>query len=282
MSDLFRLEGVGKKFDGFELRDITMSLPGGMIMGLVGANGSGKTTTIKLMLNMLRRDSGSIEIFGLDNIKEEQQIKREVGVVMDGAFFYEVLRPAQIERVLERMYDSWDKALYASLLKRFGVSTDKKIKEMSRGTRTKLSIVAALARRPKLLLLDEATSGLDPIVRDEILDFLLDFVRDEGCGVLLSSHITSDLDKAADIITMVGDGKLLLSEGKDDLLDRHALWKGTESELAALDPAHIVGSRKGSYGCEALLLRGGTAPAAQSQKPTVEDIMLYYTRRDAK
>ena len=280
MSDLFRLEGVGKKFDGFELEGITMSLPGGMIMGLIGANGSGKTTTMKLMLNMLHRDCGSIEILGLDNIKEEQRIKREIGVVMDGAFFYEILRPAQIERVLEGMYDTWDKALYASLLKRFGIPPDKKIKEMSRGTRAKLAIVTALAHRPKLLLLDEATSGLDPVVRDEILDFLLDFVRDESCGVLLSSHIANDLDKAADLITMIDDGKLLLSEGKDDLLDRHALWKGTESELAAFDPSLIVGRRKGSYGCEALILRNGSIPPAQCQKPSVEDIMLYYTRRD--
>jgi ABC-2 type transport system ATP-binding protein len=217
---------------------------------------------------------------GLDNIKEEQRIKHDVGVVMEGAFFYEIMRPAQIERVLEGMYDTWDKALYSSLLKQFGVSPDKKIKEMSRGTRTKLAIVTALAHRPRLLLLDEATSGLDPVVRDEILDFLLDFVRDEGCGVLLSSHITSDLDKVADIITMLDDGKLLLSEGKDDLLDRHALWKGTESDLAAFDPALVIGRRKGSYGCEALILRNDSIPAAQCQKPSVEDIMLYYTRRD--
>ena len=280
MNEIFKLENVSKSYDKFSLSDISMSLTGGMIMGLIGANGSGKTTIIKLMLNMLHRDSGNIEIFGLDNIKDEQQIKKDVGVVMDGSFFYETMRPPQIANILSRMYESWDGDLYLSLLKRFDIDCERKISELSRGTCAKLSLASVIARKPKLLLLDEATSGLDPIVRDDILDFLREFVCTEGHGVLLSSHITSDLDKAADVITMIDDGKLLLSEGKDDLLERHSLWKGSADMLDSFASDLIVGSRKSSFGCEALVRKDDSIPPSQCQMPTVEDIMIYYTRRD--
>ncbi len=279
MSVVLKLENVCKKYDGFELKNVSFTLEGGTIMGFVGANASGKTTTIKLILNMIKRSSGTIEIFGRDNIAHEFDVKQEIGTVLDGAFFYDQVNAKKIEKVLSTMYSTWDSELFASYMKRFQLPFDKKLKEMSRGMQMKLYLATVLARRPRLLLLDEATSGLDPLVRDEILDILRDIVEDEGCAILISSHITSDLDKVADIITMIDGGEILLSEGKDDLLDRHAIWKGSVESFMQIPSEAVISHREGSFGVEALVLRGVGIDEASCLRPSVEDIMINYTRR---
>ena len=207
MNTILKVEHLSKKYEHFCLRDISFSLPSGCIMGLIGENGAGKTTTLKLILNLIRRDGGSVEIFGKDGIQEEKSVKEQIGVVLDEGGFHEMLTPRDIGNIMKGVYlKSWDGALYQRYLERFSLPGRKQIKEFSRGMKVKLSIAAALSHHPRFLLLDEATSGLDPVMRDEILDIFQEFITEENHAVLLSSHITSDLEKIADYITLSTKG----------------------------------------------------------------------------
>ena len=189
MGELIRVEGLSKNYGDFRLADVAFALHGGSIMGLIGENGAGKTTALKLLLNLIHRDGGNIELFGLDLLAHEREIKQRIGVVLDEGFFHELLRPKDVAAVLSRMYDQWDGRLFRRYLDRFSLPEGKAIKELSRGMRMKLSLAAALSHRPQLLILDEATSGLDPVVRNEILDVFLDFIQDEEAGVPVDSSI---------------------------------------------------------------------------------------------
>lgn len=192
MTNSIEIRGLCKSFPDFSLRDVSLTLPGGSIMGLIGENGAGKTTTIKCILNLVRRDAGEILLLGHDNLREERLAKQDVGVVLDECFFHDTLRPRDVGRILAPVFQSWDGGLYQDYLDKFRLPEKKFIKEFSRGMKMKLSLAAALAHRPKLLILDEATAGLDPVVRDEILDEFLSFICDEEHAILISSHITSD------------------------------------------------------------------------------------------
>lgn len=283
MSEVIRIEGLCKRYNDFALDNLNLHIEEGTITGLVGANGAGKSTTIKLILNLIHRDAGTIRVFDRDNIADENNIKQQVGVVFDEPCFHEILSPKQIAKYMGSLYTDWDNTLFTSYLKRFSLPDNKLVKEYSRGMKMKLSIAAAMAHKPRLLLLDEPTSGLDPLVRDEILDMFLDFLQDEHHSILLSSHITSDLEKIADTIALIDKGRLIFHEEKDNLRDQFVLIKGGEDQLKQMDTNEFISVRKNHFGFEALtknrnLLRH--CPELTGERPTIEDIMLFYTRGD--
>ena len=279
MTNSIEISGLCKSYGDFALDHIDLTLPGGSIMGLIGENGAGKTTTIKCILNLIRRDAGTITLMGYDNIAQERQAKAEVGVVLDECYFHDTLRPTDIHTILSRVYQNWDKALFASCLKKFQLPEGKYVKEFSRGMKMKLSLAAALAHHPKLLILDEATAGLDPVVRDEILDEFLNFIQDEDHAILISSHITSDLEKVADYITYLHQGRVVLSEAKDVIQDTYGRLACTAQQLSAIQPEDLVRVRKGSYGCEALVSDRAVFrkkyPQLMVEPISLEDIMLF-------
>lgn len=279
MTNSIEISGLCKSYGDFALDHIDLTLPGGAILGLIGENGAGKTTTIKCILNLIRRDAGTIALMGYDNIAQEQQAKAEVGVVLDECFFHDTLRPRDLHAILSRVYKTWDRDLYGSYLKKFQLPEGKFIKEFSRGMKMKLSLAAALAHHPKLLILDEATAGLDPVVRDEILDEFLGFIQDEDHSILISSHITSDLEKVADYITYLHQGRVVLSEAKDVLQDSYGRLACTAQQLSTIQPEDLVRVRKGSYGCEALVSDRAVFrkkyPQLMVEPISLEDIMLF-------
>lgn len=280
MTNSIEIRGLNKSYPDFTLGEIDLTLPGGTIMGLIGENGAGKTTLMKCILNLVRRDSGSITLLGYDNIREEQLAKAEIGVVLDECFFHDTLRPKDVGAILAPAFrDSWDSRLYEDYLDKFQLPQGKLIKEFSRGMKMKLSLAAALAHRPKLLLLDEATAGLDPVVRDEILDEFLAFICDEEHSILISSHITSDLEKVADYITYLHQGRIVLSDAKDTILEHYGRVGCTAAQLESIDPADLVRVRRGSFGCEALVADRGafhrSYPNLMVEPIALEDIMLF-------
>ena len=286
MTNCIEIKGLCKSYGDFALKDIDLTLPGGSILGLIGENGAGKTTTIKCILNLIRRDAGEIALLGHDNIKEERLAKQDVGIVLDECFFHDTLRPLDVGRVLAPAYKDWDGELFRSYLKKFGLPEKKLIKEFSRGMKMKLSLSAALAHRPKLLLLDEATAGLDPVVRDEILDEFLGFISDEDHAILMSSHITSDLEKVADYIAYIHRGQVVLSDAKDAILDSYGRVGCTAAQLEAIAPDDVLRVRKGAFGAEALVQdRAAFArkyPMLLVERTTLEDIMLFVAKGETK
>ena len=271
------LSHIQKSFGGFAIQDLTLTVPEGSICGLVGENGAGKSTTIRLLMGALPADGGTVRVLGTD-VKDPafSAVKEQVGVVLDEAYFPDVLSAAQVGRVLADTYRNWDKERYQELLRRFDLPEKKIFKEYSRGMRMKLAIAAALSHAPKLLVLDEATAGLDPIVRDEVLDLLYDFTREEDHSILISSHILSDLEKLCDTIAFLHQGRLLFCEEKDRLLEEYGIFTGTAEQAESLRREAVVGREESAYGgVRALVRRDLVPPALELEKPTVEDVILF-------
>ncbi|MDO4357783.1 MAG: ABC transporter ATP-binding protein [Clostridia bacterium] len=275
MTNAFEFRNVSKHFPGFSLENLSFSLPGGCIMGLIGENGAGKSTTIGLLLGLLRHNSGEIRLLGGEVCDERLQ---DVGAVLDDAQFPDCLNAADVGRTLCLTYRSWNQQTYDGYLDRFHLPRDKAIKTYSRGMKVKLMLAAALSHDAKLLVLDEATSGLDPIVRDEILDILIEYTRDEDHSILISSHITSDLEKICDIVAFLHEGRLVFCQEKDELLDDHALISGSEADLRALPEDAILGVRRTPYGAQALVARSRVPAGFECDRATLEDIILYMSR----
>jgi len=279
------ITGLCKAYDGFRLKDVCFSLPAGSIMGLIGENGSGKTTTLKCILNLIRRDSGQIRLLGYDNIKEERLAKQDIGMVLDECFFHDTLRAGDVGRILAPCFKNWDNALFLHYLDKFRLPERQFVKEYSRGMKMKLSLSAALAHRPKLLILDEATAGLDPVIRDEILDEFLDFIQDENHAVLMSSHITSDLEKVADYITYLHQGQVILSDSKDAILERYGRVVCSHSQMDAIAPGHLLRIRRGSFGCDGLTADREAFrrayPNLMVEPVNLEDIMVFIGKGEA-
>lgn len=272
------LENVTKEYKDFKLDHINIYLPKGCIMGFIGENGAGKSTTIKLILDLVKRDEGKITILGKDNKKELHSIKENIGVVMDELCFPENLNAKEINTVMQKIYKTWDKDKFFHFIQRFSLSKDKSIKEYSRGMKMKLSIAVALSHDSKILILDEATSGLDPIVREEILDIFLEFIQDESNSIFVSSHIISDLEKICDYITFIHKGKIVFSESKDDLLDKYGILKCTEEEFPNINSSAVKGVRKNKFGMEALVLKDEIEGNYVIDKADIEDIMIFYIK----
>ena len=231
MENILEVKNLSKKYDGFELKDVSINLPKGSIMGFIGENGAGKTTTIKAILNILNDYTGEIKIFNLDNKQNEKQIKEDIAVVLDDSFLSEYLNPNDINKIMKEIYIKWDEKLYFEYLNTFKLSKDKMIKDFSSGMKMKLKIITALSHHPKLLILDEPTSGLDPVARNEILDLFQDFIQDEEHGVLVSTHITSDLEYIADYITFINSGEIIFTKTRDELLDSFGIVKCSKEEF---------------------------------------------------
>ena len=253
MNDCLQVQNLTKDYGKFLLDSVSFNLPSGSIMGFIGENGAGKTTTIKLLLNQIARNSGTVTVFGKDNLLYEKEIKQQLGVVLDESYFHSSLRPGDIAKIMRGIFPGWDDVLFQKYLRSMSLPEDKTVKELSRGMRMKLSIATALSHRPWLLILDEATSGLDPVVRSEILDLLLDFIQDESHSVLISSHITSDLEKVCDYITFIHNGRVVTSQSKDAILYNYGLLRCGTGDFGKIDRADILGYRKNQFGYDVLV-----------------------------
>ena len=280
MGNAIELRNVTKRYPGFAVENISFALPEGCIMGLIGENGAGKTTIIKMILDLVRQDAGEIDVFGKPIWKNGILWKEQVGVVMDECGFPENLSAKNINGILKNTYRTWKEEVFYGYCDRFQLPLGKAVKDYSRGMKMKLSIAAALSHDSRLLVLDEATSGLDPIVRDEILDLFLEFIQEETHSVLISSHIISDLEKICDYITFLHQGKIIFSEEKDVLLERYAVAKCSREEFEGIDPRAVVGVRKNRFGVEALVYKKRLNRDVAADPATIEEIMLYYAKEE--
>ena len=250
MNNILEVRGLCKSYDSFILKDVSFDVPTGYIMGFIGPNGAGKTTTIKLMLGIIKRDAGTVNMFG----REANHAQNEnIGVVMDAPMYIDEWTLDDVKRAISPFYKQWDNRLYANYLKSFRLDAKKKVKDLSRGMKVKLQIAAALSHNARILILDEPTSGLDPVARDEICDLLREFVVDEGKSVLFSTHITSDLEKTADYITFILNGAIAFTGEKDDLLQRYTRVTGGLDELNAEQKRLVIGCREHGTGFEGMV-----------------------------
>lgn len=282
MENCLEIKNVSKIYEGFKLNNISLNIPKGCIMGLIGENGAGKSTLMKLVLNLISKNEGTINIFGLDNIKDDKKIKEKIGVVLDESFFYEGLNVSEINKIMSNIYKNWDSNCFFQYLKKFNIPERKNIKEFSRGMKMKLNISVALSHDAKLLILDEAMSGLDPIVRSEVLDVFMDFIQDEERSILISSHITSDLEKVADYITFIHNGKIMVSKSKDEFLEEYGLLKCGVKDIENISPDDIISYRNNGFGCEVLVGNKNKVklkyPEYVMDNVSLDDIMLFYVR----
>lgn len=279
MENIIEIRNLKKKYDDkFQLGEIDITIPKGVIVGLIGENGAGKTTLIKSILNIIKIDSGDIKIFGKDYKKEESKIKEDIGVVLDNMFFPELLNAKEISSAMQGIYKNWDSKLYFSYLKEFNLPDNKPLKSMSKGMRKKLEIATALAHKPKLLILDEPTSGLDPIVRSEVLDIFLKFIENEEHSIVLSTHITSDLEHVADEIIFIDDGKKVLQKSRDEIIDNYAILKCDIDYFEKVDKQDMIAYRKTKYAYEILVDDKEKLSRKYKEcvidKITLEDLML--------
>ena len=292
------LRGITKQYKDFTLGPVDMTVPAGSIVGLIGENGAGKTTLLKILCGVNRADDGKVDLLGgsppdagtvelLSATPDAAAVRAKIGVVFEDAFFYGSFTAAQVARSLAGMYGArWNADSFSAYLRRFGLDAGKKLKEYSRGMRLKLSLAAALAHDPELLVLDEATAGLDPVVRGELLDLFLEFIQDERHSIVMSSHITADLEQIADSIAYLHNGQLLFQENKDDLLQEYGVLHCGEDVLTSLPAGLVVFTRRGAYGCESLVRERRTVqellPEAVCDAARLDDIMRFYSGRDAQ
>ena len=280
MNNALKISGLTKTYKDFMLDHVSFAVPCGSIVGLIGENGAGKSTTINAALGLIQKESGVVSILERESL--DQDIKEQIGVVFDGSNYPEILSPRKLNRVMKNIYQSWDEQTYISLLQQFSLPPDKHIKQFSKGMKMKLAISAALSHHSKLLILDEATSGLDPVVRDDILDMLLDFVQDEEHSILVSSHITSDLEKIADYIVVIHAGKVIFSRPKDELIEQYGILKCGAAQFDALDRSDIIVYRKLDYEWQVLISDREKLqrkyPKALIVPATIDEIMLLYVK----
>lgn len=272
------LINVKRSFPGFELGELTLTLPSGCIMGLIGENGAGKSTTIRLILDILHADAGEIRVLGRDSREFSRLNKEEIGVVPDEIGFPDCMTARQIARMLRATFENWDDAEFDRLVKKLGLPEDKPFKDFSRGMKMKLGIASAMSHGSRLLLLDEPTSGLDPVARDEVVELFYDFTRDEGHSVLISSHIVSDLERLCDYVAFLHKGKLLLCEEKDRLLDEYCIVRCGHGDLAAFDAAGVKYKKETPYGVELILPRKDVPHGMAQSAVSMEELFVVMAR----
>lgn len=282
MDYALEVEGLRKVYPKFELSNFNLHIPKGSIMGLIGENGAGKSTALKAILNLIKRDSGRVSFYGKEFSENNNEWKEDIGVVFDTMTFQEQITAHKLGKVAEQAYTRWESDMFEGYLSRFSIDPKKKMKEMSRGMQVKLCLAMALSHKPKLLILDEATSGLDPVIRDEILDIFLEFVQDEEHSVLISSHITSDLEKIADYITFIHKGNVLMSREKDEMMYQYGIIRCKDAFFQQMDQTDILACRKEGYQWDVLVKDRQKAALkykdAVLDTPSLEEIMLIYIK----
>ncbi len=280
------LNSVTKRYDGFTLDSVSLTVPKGSIMGFIGQNGAGKTTTMRSLLNITKIDSGEIKLLGLDHVKHEREIKKDIAVVFDSIPFDDMFTPKDMAKIFRGLYPQWEDKTYSDYLERFELPYKKKIGKFSKGMKMKLQIACALSHNAKLLIMDEATSGLDPVVRDEILHIFMEYMQTGERTILMSSHITSDLEKIADCVTFIDKGSVLISGYKDEVLDNHGIIKCSNDDVKLIDPSDIVSVRTNSFGAEVMIHNRQSAAYRYKNMmidpASLEDIMLYYVNKGRK
>lgn len=283
MENILEVKSLNKNYKGFSLKDLNFKLERGYIMGFIGQNGAGKTTTIKLIMNLIRRNSGEIRIFGLDNIKNEKDIKQKIGFVYDETYCYEDLSLVDMKNIIARFYKEWDDNTFNRYMSDFNLPKDKKIKELSKGMKIKYSLAIALSHKAELIVMDEPTSGLDPVFRSELLELLSSIIQDENKSVFFSTHITTDLEKVADYITFINNGKIVFSDSKDSILQKYKIVKGDNSLIDADTKKEFIGVRQNSFGFDALTedvpkIKTIFGDEVLFERASLEDIMVYTVR----
>ncbi|MDP4094378.1 MAG: ABC transporter ATP-binding protein [Bacillota bacterium] len=284
MINAIEIKELSKDYKDFSLSNISFTLPTGYIMGFVGQNGAGKTTTIRLILNMISRNSGSIKIFGMDNILEEIKIKQDIGAVFDDIFFVDTWKVSDVEKAVKSFYDNWDSTLYNKYINSFKLPADRKVRDLSRGMKMKLMLAVAMSHDAKLLILDEPTSGLDPVARDELLEILSKYILSGEKSILFSTHITSDLERIADYITLISKGRIFYTGTKDDLLESFHIVKGGPKDLTEPLREKIIGLVENKTGFSGLL------PASEikylsseivAETPSIDEILVYISKGES-
>ena len=277
MNNALEVRNLCKTYNDFSLDSISFTLPAGYIMGFVGQNGAGKTTTIRLILNMANRTGGEVKIYGSDNIEDELTAKQELAAVFDEIFFVDVWRVREIEKIVKGFYSKWDSGQFAAYMKKFKLSPDKKVKDLSRGMKLKLMLAVAMSHNAKLLILDEPTSGLDPVARDELLDILREYISDGKKSVFFSTHITSDLEKVADYITLIDNGKVFFTGTKDDLEAYFLIVRGGADDLTDALKSQLIGLSSNAAGFSGLLLSSKSEMLSDrlvTEMPTIDEILV--------
>lgn len=282
MNAVLEVNKLKKELDNFSLDQLNFSLVEGCITGFIGVNGSGKTTTIKTILGLYPKNEGSIKFFGKEMEKSEYTVKNRIGVVLDEGYFYEEMTLKEMKSVISPAYSNWDESIFLNYINQFNLKLNQKIATLSKGMRMKFAIAIALSHHADLLIMDEPTSGLDPFIRNELMEILLDFMKEEGKSVFFSTHITSDLDKVADILILIDNGRIVFNEGKDELLERHALVKGDNSLINDHTGQLFLRLRQTAYGFEGITDKIDVIIEQMNnviiEKPSIEDVMLAYVK----
>lgn len=281
MTDSIEIKSLCKSFPSFQLKNVSFSVPAGSIVGFVGENGAGKSTTIKAVLGLLKADGGEIKVLGENSDSMSPAVKEKIGVVFDTIPFPPSLNAKQLNKVLGGIYKTWDSKVFFDFLNKFDLPLKVKIKDYSKGMEMRLSIAAALSHDPEVLVLDEPTGGLDPVMRSEILDLLLEFIQQENHSVLMSTHITSDLEQIADYVCFIHNGEIVFFEERNDMTEKYRIIKCGDDELAAMDKTDIIGVRKGKFHNEVLTVNSEKYPDLTADKATIEEIMVYYIKEGA-
>lgn len=278
------IRNLSKKYDGFTLDNISFDVPKGSIMGFIGQNGAGKTTTINSLLNIINWDSGEIKLLGYDMPKQECEAKEHIAAIFDVLPFHDDLSAVQLSKVMRGIWKDWDTDCFADYLDRFQLPVKKKFGQFSKGMKMKLQIAAGLSHKAKLLIMDEATTGLDPVVRNEILDIFLEYLQDEENSILMSSHITSDLEKIADMVTFIDKGRILLTGVKDEILDSHGMVKCSKKDFRDFEREDYISARVTEFGAEIMVSDRSMVAKKYSgvviDKTSLEEIMLFYVNRN--
>lgn len=285
MNNILEVKHLTKEYKDFAVKDINFELKRGHIMGFIGPNGAGKSTTLKLIMNLIKKDSGEINVFGLDNIKNEKEVKQKIGFVYDETYCYEDLKLVDMKNIISRFYKNWDDEAFYKYLSDFNLSKDKKIKELSKGMKTKYSLAIALSHKAELILMDEPTSGLDPVFRSELLQIIRSIIKDENKSIFFSTHITTDLEKVADYITFINNGKIVFSDTKDYVLKKYGIVKGANSIINNDTKREFIGMNKNSFGFDALTdniekIKKVLGKEVSIERASLEDIMVYTVRGD--
>ncbi len=283
MDYVLKLQDVTKDYGDFKLDAVSFAVPRGCICGFIGQNGAGKTTTIRLILDIIKKDAGSIKVFGRDMQTEGTALKEKIGVVFDEMGFHEFLTANEINNIMKNIYANWKEEVFFEYLKRFSLPRKKRCGSFSRGMRMKLQIAVALSHEAELLIMDEPTSGLDPIVRNEILQIFQEFVMEENHTIFLSSHITGDLERIADMVTFIDHGRIILSGDKNEILENHGLIKCKKEELEVIDKDDIVAVRQSVFCTEVLVADRKKCSQKYAkmvmEQTTLEEIIIFYASR---